>query len=177
MERKTEKCGSCHGGGKIRCVGERRQLIAEKRAADDRAGDDAGREAHTETDPHAGEACGCGGAVGCACADGKDGAQDHCRRKENAGADDPETVVDQSRYGAAEDPCTDQTSDCGNDHNGLEARPDPVQSVSFDGMPVTFGDDSINIHDQPRHEKRNDKRETETHADDDLHNNDGHEDQ
>ena len=103
--------GAGGGAGEVGGAGERRELVAEVGAGDDRAGGDRRVEPHLAGDAHQADAEGAGDGPGAADRDGDDEADQAGGRVEVVGAEQLQPVVDHGDQRAAERPGADQRAD------------------------------------------------------------------
>ena len=135
--------GAGGGAGEVGGVGERRGLVAEVGAGDDRAGGDRGIEAHLLRDAHQADADGAGDGPGAADRHRDHGADQAGGHVEVVGAEQLQPVVDHRDQRAAERPGPDQRADREQDEDRRQAGGDAGDggvAQLLDRMAVPPGD-------------------------------------
>ena len=129
-----------NGGSNVGRIGQRRHLIAEGRAGDDRARGERRVDAKAHADAHQRNANGARGGPGRARGHRRDDAGDHGREQEPAGVDELQAPENDHGNGAAGDPGAHQSADAVKDDQRGDEQLAAVQDRFFNVLVGAAGE-------------------------------------
>ena len=135
----VEQACSRHGGGEVRGVGERRELVADVGARDDHARGEGGVHAQAGANGHERDAHGGRGGPRRSAGPADDGADDAAQGQENLRGEQGKAVVDERGDGAADHERADEQAHEQQDEDGFHRDEEAVQDAGehvLEGAPV-----------------------------------------